>query len=242
MMSTIFVRELRSYLATPLAYLFIVVFVVLSGISTFYLGNFFERGQADLAVFFYFIPWLYLVLVPALTMRLWAEERKAGTVELLLTLPVTPLTWVVAKFLAAWVVVGVALLLSFPVWITVNYLGQPDNGAILAGYLGCWFMAGAFIAIGSALSAATQNQVIAFVLTLASCLFLIAAGFPPVLDIFDSWAPNSILDFVADFSFWRHFLSLTKGVIDVRDILYFLSVIVFGLGITTYLVRHVVRR
>ena len=241
-MSTIFKRELLSYLATPLAYLFVVIFVILSGITTFYLGNFFERGQADLAVFFYFIPWLYLVLVPALTMRLWAEERKSGTVELLLTLPVSPLTWVVAKFLAAWVVVGIALLLSFPIWLTANYLGQPDNGTILAGYLGCWFMAGGFIAIGSALSAATQNQVIAFVLTLASCLLLVAAGFPPVLDVFSSWAPTAVLDFIAGFSFWQHFLAVTKGVIDLRDVLYFFSVIVFGLAMTTHLVRHVVRR
>jgi ABC-2 type transport system permease protein len=242
MILTVFKREFFSYLATPLAYLFTVIFVMLSGICTFYLGNFFERGQADLGVFFYFIPWLYLVLVPALTMRLWAEERKSGTIELLLTLPVTPLTWVLAKFFAAWLFVGAALLLSFPVWLTVNYLGNPDNGAILAGYLGCWFMAGGFLAVGSALSAATQNQVIAFVLTLVCCLMLVAAGFPPVLDVFNSWASNTVLDLVADFSFWRHFLSVTKGVIDLRDILYFLSIMIFGLGITTHLVQHTVRR
>ncbi len=242
MILTVFKRELLSYLATPLAYLFTVIFVVLSGICTFYLGSFFERGQADLAVFFNFIPWLYLVLVPALTMRLWAEERKSGTVELLLTLPVPALTWVMAKFLAAWLFVGFALMLSFPLWLTVNYLGDPDNGAILAGYIGCWFMAGGFLAIGSALSAATQNQVIAFVLTLVACLVLVAAGFPPVLDLFTAWASNQVLDLVANFSFWRHFLSISRGVIDLRDLLYFLSIMAFGLGITVHLVRHTVRR
>ena len=242
MIVTIFKRELMSYLSTPLAYLFTVIFVVLSGICTFYLGSFYERGQADLNSFFRFIPWLYLVLVPALTMRLWAEERKSGTIELLLTLPVPPLTWVLAKFMAAWLFVGVALMMSFPLWLTVNYLGQPDNGAIFAGYLGCWFMAGGFLAIGSALSAATQNQVIAFVLTLVSCLILVAAGFPPVIDLFKSWASHVVLDLVADFSFWRHFISVSKGVIDLRDFLYFLSIMVFGLGMTTHLIRHTVRR
>jgi len=242
MILTIFKREFQSYLATPLAYLFMVIFIILSGTSTFYIGSFFERGQADLGVFFYFLPWLYLLLVPALTMRLWAEERKSGTIELLLTLPVSPLTWVLSKFLAAWFLVGVALALSFPIWITVNYLGDPDNGAIVAGYLGSWFMAGAFIAVGSAFSASTQNQVIAFVLTLSSCLVLVAAGFPPVLDVFRGWASTAVLDLVSDMSIWQRFLSVSRGVIDLRDVLYFASIMVLGLFITTYLVRHTVRR
>ena len=239
---TIFKRELLSYLSTPLAYLFTVIFLVLSGIFTFYLGRFFERGQADLNSFFNFMPWLYLVLVPALTMRLWAEERKSGTIELLLTLPVAPLAWVLGKFLAAWVFLGCALALSFPLWITVNYLGEPDNGAIFAGYLGSWFMAGGFLALGSMFSAATRNQVIAFVLTLVACFMLVASGFPLVLDAFSVWAPNWVLDLVAGLSFMAHFEAISRGVIDVRDALYFISIMVFGLWLTAHLVRHTVKR
>ncbi len=240
--STIFKRELMSYLSTPLAYLFTVIFLVLSGIFTFYLGRFFERGQADLNSFFNFMPWLYLVLVPALTMRLWAEERKSGTIELLLTLPVSPSAWVLGKFLAAWVFLGCALILSFPLWITVNYLGEPDNGAIFAGYLGSWFMAGGFLALGSMFSAATRNQVIAFVLTLVVCFVLVASGFPLVLDAFSVWAPNWVLDLVAGLSFMSHFEAISRGVIDIRDALYFISIMVFGLWLTAHLVRHTVKR
>ncbi len=239
---TIFKRELFSYLSTPLAYLFTVIFLVLSGIFTFYLGRFFERGQADLNSFFNFIPWLYLVLVPALTMRLWAEERKSGTIELLLTLPVSPQAWVLGKFLAAWVFLACALALSFPLWVTVNYLGEPDNGAIFAGYLGSWFMAGGFLALGSMFSAATRNQVIAFVLTLVACFVLVAAGFPLVLDAFSVWAPNWVLDLVAGLSFMAHFEAVSRGVIDLRDALYFISIMVFGLWLTAHLVRHTVKR
>ncbi|OZG72529.1 ABC transporter permease [Hahella sp. CCB-MM4] len=240
--TTIFKRELLSYLSTPLAYLFTVIFLVLSGIFTFYLGRFFERGQADLNSFFNFMPWLYLVLVPALTMRLWAEERKSGTIELLLTLPVSPSAWVLGKFLAAWVFLGCALILSFPLWITVNYLGEPDNGAIFAGYLGSWFMAGGFLALGSMFSAATRNQVIAFVLTLVVCFVLVASGFPLVLDAFSVWAPNWVLDLVAGLSFMSHFEAISRGVIDIRDALYFISIMVFGLWLTAHLVRHTVKR
>ncbi|WP_020405939.1 ABC transporter permease subunit [Hahella ganghwensis] len=240
--TTIFKRELMSYLSTPLAYLFTVIFLVLSGIFTFYLGRFFERGQADLNSFFNFMPWLYLVLVPALTMRLWAEERKSGTIELLLTLPVSPFAWVLGKFLAAWVFLGCALILSFPLWVTVNYLGEPDNGAIFAGYLGSWFMAGGFLALGSMFSAATRNQVIAFVLTLVVCFILVAAGFPLVLDAFSVWAPNWVLDLVAGLSFMAHFEAISRGVIDIRDALYFISIMVFGLWLTAHLVRHTVKR
>jgi len=238
----IFKRELLSYLSTPIAYLFTVIFLVLSGIFTFYLGRFFERSQADLNSFFYFMPWLYLVLVPALTMRLWAEERKSGTVELLLTLPVAPLAWVLGKFLAAWVFLGCALALSFPLWVTVNYLGEPDNGAILAGYLGSWFMAGGFLALGSMFSAASRNQVIAFVLTLIVCFLLVASGFPLVLDAFSVWAPNWVLDLVAGLSFMAHFEAISRGVIDLRDVLYFISIMVFGLWLTAHLVRYTVKR
>ncbi|AZZ91064.1 ABC transporter permease [Hahella sp. KA22] len=234
----VFKRELLSYVSTSLAYLFTVIFLVLSGIFTFYLGHFFERGQADLEAFFNYIPWLFVVLVPALTMRLWAEERSTGSIELLLTLPVQPFVWVLGKFMAAWVYLAGALALTTPFWFTVNYLGDPDNGAILAGYIGSWFMAGGFLALGSMFSAATKNQVIAFILTLVVCFLLVASGFPMVQDFFSAWAPNSVLDLVADLSFFRHFEAISRGVIDLRDVLYFGSIIVLGVWATAHLVKR----
>ncbi|MBU6949786.1 MULTISPECIES: ABC transporter permease [unclassified Hahella] len=234
----VFKRELLSYVSTSLAYLFTVIFLVLSGIFTFYLGHFFERGQADLEAFFNYIPWLFVVLVPALTMRLWAEERSTGTIELLLTLPVPPFVWVLGKFMAAWVYLAGALALTTPFWFTVNYLGDPDNGAILAGYIGSWFMAGGFLALGSMFSAATKNQVIAFILTLVVCFLLVASGFPMVQDFFSAWAPNGVLDLVADLSFFRHFEAISRGVIDLRDVLYFGSIIVLGVWATAHLVKR----
>ncbi len=226
---TVFKRELRSYFATPVAYVFIVIFLVLSGAFTFYLGNFYERGQADLMPFFSFHPWLYLFLVPAVSMRLWSEERKSGTIELLLTLPITMWQAVMGKFLAAWAFIGIALALTFPLWITVNYLGDPDNGVIFASYLGSLLMAGAFLAIGSCVSAATRNQVVAFILTVVACFLLIMAGFPLVLDAFRAWAPQGLVDAIASLSFLTHFVSISKGVIDLRDLLYFVLMIGFWL-------------
>lgn len=219
--SVVMRRELSSYFATPLAYVFIVIFLVLSGLFTFYLGRFYERGQADLVAFFNFIPWLYLVLVPSISMRLWSEERKSGTIELLMTLPITTFQAVLGKFLAAWLFVGIALLLTFPIWITVNYLGEPDNGSILAGYFGSWLMAGGFLAIGSCLSALTKSQVVAFIMTLLVCFLFVVAGFPLVLDAFTAWAPLWLVDTVASVSFLTHFDAISKGVIDLRDLLYF---------------------
>ena len=186
----IFKRELKSYFATPVAYVFIVIFLVMAGLFTFYLGGFYERGQADLQPFFSFHPWLYLFLVPAVSMRLWSEERKSGTIELLLTLPVTMWQAVLGKFLAAWAFIAIALALTFPIWITVNYLGAPDNGVIVASYLGSLLMAGAFLAIGACLSAATRNQVVSFILTVVVCFFLLLAGFPMVLDFVRSFLPQ----------------------------------------------------
>jgi ABC-2 type transport system permease protein len=223
--ATIFRRELRSYFATPVAYVFIVIFLLLSGALTFYLGSFYERGQADLQPFFNFHPWLYLFLVPAVSMRLWAEERKSGTIELLLTLPVTMWQAVAGKFLAAWAFIAIALVLTFPIWLTVNYLGAPDNGVIFASYLGSLLMAGAFLAIGSCLSAATRNQVVAFILTVVVCFLLLLAGFPLVLDAFRAIAPQGVVDAVAGLSFLTHFASVGKGVLDLRDILYFVLMI-----------------
>jgi ABC-2 type transport system permease protein len=219
--STIFRREFASYFATPLAFVFIVIFLILVGVFAFYIGSFYERGQADLAPFFSYHPWLYLFLIPALSMRLWAEERKAGTIELLMTLPVTLWQAVLGKFFAAWSFAGVALALTFPMWITVNYLGDPDNGTIVAAYIGSFLMAGGFLAIGACISAATRNQVIAFIFTVVVCFLFLLAGFALVLEIFEGWAPQPIIDAIASLSFLTHFTSISKGVIDFRDLLYF---------------------
>ena len=233
----LFRRELQSYFATPVAYVFIVIFLVLMGAFTFYLGNFYERGQADLGPFFIFHPWLYLLLVPAITMRLWAEERKTGSIELLMTLPITPWQAVLGKYLAAWAFTGVALLLTFPIWITVNYLGDPDNGTIVAAYIGSFLMAGGFLAIGACLSATTRNQVIAFVITVVVCFVFLAAGFPMVLDFFTSWAPQILVDGIASLSFLTHFESISKGVIDLRDLIYFGFLILAFLYANTIVLR-----
>ena len=233
----LFRRELQSYFATPVAYVFIVIFLVLMGAFTFYLGNFYERGQADLGPFFIFHPWLYLLLVPAITMRLWAEERKNGSIELLMTLPITPWQAVLGKYLAAWAFTGVALSLTFPIWITVNYLGDPDNGAIVAAYIGSFLMAGGFLAIGACLSATTPNQVIAFVITVVVCFVFLVSGFPMVLDFFTSWAPQILVDGIASLSFLTHFESISKGVIDLRDLIYFGFLILAFLYANTIVLR-----
>jgi ABC-2 type transport system permease protein len=222
-------RELASYFATPLAYVFIVIFLVLAGSLAFFVANFFDRGQADLQPFFTFHPWLYLVLIPALAMRLWAEERKSGTVELLLTLPISMTEAVIGKFLASWAFAGIALILTVPFWITVNYLGHPDNGVILASYIASFLMAGAFLAIGACLSALTKNQVIAFVVTAAVCFVFTVSGAPIVLGFIKGWAPEGVLSTVAGFSFLTHFNAIIRGVIDLRDAVFFLSAIAFFL-------------
>ena len=214
-------RELASYFATPVAYVFIVIFLVLASAFTFYLGNFYERGQADLEPFFTFHPWLFLFLVPALSMRLWAEERKSGSIELLMTLPIEVWQAVLGKYLAAWAFTGIAIASTFPIWITVNYLGDPDNGVIFAAYIGSLLMAGGFLAVGSCISAATKNQVIAFILSVVACFALLLAGFELVLDAFAAWAPQALVDAVASLSFLTHFANISKGVIDLRDLVYF---------------------
>ncbi|MCW0236245.1 MAG: ABC transporter permease [Ferrovibrio sp.] len=218
-------RELSGYFSTPVAYVFIVVFLFTAGIFTFYLGQFFERGQADLKAFFLFHPWLYLFFLPAIAMRLWAEERKSGTIELLLTLPIPLWAAVLGKFLAAWAFTGIALALTFPLWLTVNWLGNPDNGVILAGYIGSLLMAGGYLAIGSCLSAVTKNQVIAFVVGVLVCFIFTVSGAPMVLGFFQGWAPPLIVDTIASFSFLSHFNAITEGVIDLRDLVFFLSLI-----------------
>ena len=217
----IFKRELSSYFATPLAYIFIVIFLIVNGIFTFDLGGFYLRGQADLLPFFSFHPWLYLFMVPAIAMSLWADERKTGTIELLLTLPIKLSEAVFGKFFAAWVLTGIALLLTFPIWITVNYLGDPDNGVIAAAYLGSWFMAGGFLAIGSCMSACTKNSVIAFILTVSICFLFVIMGSPILLNSFPDWIPQFLIDAISALGFLSHFDSISKGVLDIRDILYF---------------------
>jgi ABC-2 type transport system permease protein len=219
----IFKREFAAYFATPLAYVFIVIFLFAMGAFTFYIGDFYNNGVADLSVFFGYHPWLYLFLVPAIAMRLWAEERRTGTMELLLTLPVSLWATVMGKFLAAWAFTGVALALTFPIWITVNYLGSPDNSVILGGYVGSFLMAGGYLAIGACLSATTSNQVIAFVITVVVCFLFTISGAPLVLDFFRAWAPLALIDAVSSFSFLTHFSAITSGVIDLRDVIFFLS-------------------
>jgi ABC-2 type transport system permease protein len=222
-------RELSGYFSTPVAWVFIVIFLVMTGVFTFYIGSFYERGIADLEPFFRFHPWLYLFLVPAIGMRLWAEERRSGTVELLLTLPLTTWQAVLGKFLAAWFFVGTALFLTFPVWLTVNFLGQPDNGVIFAGYLGSWLMAGGFLAIASCMSAVTRNQVVAFILSVVTCFTFLLSGLPMVMNLFTGWAPQALMDAIANFSFLVHFADISRGVIDLRDLVFFTLVIMLWL-------------
>ena len=232
----VFRREFASYFATPLALVFLVIFLALAGAFTFYLGGFFEAGQADLQLCFRFHPWLYLLLVPAVAMRLWAEERKSGTLELLLTLPLTLWQAALGKFLAAWAFLGLALALTFPMWLTVAWLGEPDHGVIVASYLGSWLMAGGFLAIGSCLSAVTRSQVVAFVLTVTVSLLFILAGFPLALDLLRGWAPQGLVDAINGLSFLSHYQAIQRGVLDLRDLVFFLFSIVAWLLATVLVI------
>jgi ABC-2 type transport system permease protein len=234
---TILRRELAAYFGSPLAYVFIVIFLVLAGGLTFYLGAWLDRGQADLQVFFSWHPWLYLFLVPAVGMRLWAEERKTGTIEFLMTQPVTTLEAVLGKFLAAWLFVGIALVLTFPIWLTVNFLGQPDNGVIAAGYLGSWLMAGGLLAISAAVSALTRNQVIAFVLAAAICFLFLMSGLELVQALFRGWAPDALIDTIAGLSLLTTFDDIARGVISLRDLVMFGSLIAIALLVNVTLVE-----
>lgn len=235
-MAAIFKREFAAYFATPLAYVFIVIFLLAMAAFTFYIGRFYENGIADLGVFFGYHPWLYLFFVPAIGMRLWAEERRLGTMELVLTLPLRLSSVVLGKFLAAWAFVALALALTFPIWITVNYLGEPDNGVIAASYAGSLLMAGGYLAIASAVSAMTSNQVIAFVVGVLVCFLFTIAGTPLVIDFFRAWAPQTLIDTISSFSFLTHFNSISTGVVDLRDLVFFVSLITLFLTVNTVLI------
>jgi ABC-2 type transport system permease protein len=233
---TITRREFAGYFATPLAFVFIIVFLLANGLATFYLGAYFAQGQADLVSFFMFHPWLYLFFLPAISMRLWAEERRNGSIELLLTLPVPLWAIVLGKYVAALAFSSLALALTFPIWISVNYLGAPDNGVILASYLGSVLLAGGYLAIGSCLSALTRNQVIAFVISVVACFLFTVSGAPLVLELFQGWAPQVLLDTLASLSLLTHFRAITGGVIDVRDLVFFLTLIAVFLAATIIVV------
>jgi ABC-2 type transport system permease protein len=232
----VFKREFAAYFATPLAYVFIVIYLFAMGAFTFYVGRFYDNGIADLSVFFGYHPWLYLFLVPAVGMRLWADERRTGTVELLLTLPVPIWATVLGKFLAAWAFIAVALALTFPIWITVNVLGDPDNGVIVASYIGSLLMAGGYLAISAAISASTDNQVIAFVVSVAVCFLFTIAGAALVIDFFALWAPVILVNTISSFSFLTHFQAITSGVIDLRDLIFFASLIALFLAVNVVLI------
>src|SRR5713226_7571474 len=235
---TITKRELGAYFSSPLAYVFIVIFLLLCGFFTFFVGGFFERQEASLVQsFFDWHPWFYLFLVPAVGMRLWAEERRVGTIELLLTMPITAWQAIVGKFLASWLFLALALALTFPVWWTVNYLGHPDNGVIVTAYLGSWLMAGAYLAISCITSAMTRTQVVSFIISVVICLFLILAGFPPVINLLENWAKPWLVDVITSFSVITHFEGFQKGVLDSRDIIFFLSLIGFSLFTTSVILR-----
>jgi len=234
----IFKREISGYFGSPVAYVFIAIFLLLIGFFTFNISKFFEMGQADLRGFFEWHPWIYMFLIPAVAMRLWAEERRMGTIELILTFPVTVTEAILGKFLAAWAFIGVALFLTFPMILTVLYLGDPDMGAIFCGYVGSFLMAGAFLSVGSMTSSLTRSQVVSFIVAVVICLFFILAGFPPVTDVLTGWAPRWLVSIVSSLSFLSHFVSLQRGVIDFRDLIYFASVIFFMLFANSMVIQN----
>jgi len=222
-------RELGGYFGSPVAYVFIFIFLVLCGFFTFYISNLYETGQAELRAFFQWHPWIYLFLVPAVGMRLWSDERRTRTIELILTLPVTLFQIILGKFIAAWIFIGIALVLTFPLVLTLIYLGDPDLGAIFSTYFGSFLLAGSYLSVGSMTSAMTKNQVISFILSVMVCLFLVLAGWSPILQILSGWAPVWLINVVSGFSVMPHFASMERGVLDLRDIFYFLSIIFFML-------------
>lgn len=238
-------KELLGYFISPLAYIFIIIFLLLSGLFTFAappFGNFLNNNQASLAYsFFSFFPWLFLVLAPPMSMRIWAEEQKAGTMELLFTMPINIFEAVLGKFLAAWVIIIISILLTFPIIPTINWLGNPDNRIILCGYFGAILLGGAYISLGSISSALCKNQIISYIYTVVLCLILLLTGHPAITDLFTSWAPVWITDTISDLSIFNHFDSIQKGILNFEDITYFISIIFFGL-FSTCLIIHTKRK
>ena len=234
---TITKRELAGYFNSPVAYVFLVIFLLMTGAFTFLIGQFMDSNQANLRAFFTWHPWLYLFLVPAVGMRLWSAERRLGTMELLLTMPISLWHCIIGKFFASWIFLTLALVLTFPIWITVNYLGDPDNNVVLASYIGSFFLAGAYLSVTSMTSAFTRNQVISFILSVVICLFLILCGFPPVTDVVETIAPRWIVEFTAAFSVMPNIEQFNNGQIDSRSVIYFLSVIGFPLFATSVIIR-----
>lgn len=231
-------REFFGYFSSAVAYVFIVIFLMLLGFFTFYISNFFEMGQADLQGFFQWHPWIFLFLIPAVAMRLWAEERRMGTIELILTFPITVWEAILGKFFAAWAFIGIALVFTFPMVITAAYLGNPDLGAIFCSYIGSLLMAGAFLSVGVMTSSLTRSQVVSFIIAIVICLFFILAGFPPVIKVMAGWAPTWLVDLVSYLSFLSHFMSIERGVLDLRDIVYYISVIFFMLFINSVVIQN----
>jgi len=234
----IFKRELSGYFGSPIAYVFIIIFLLLLGFFTFNIGMFFENNIADLKGFFDWHPWVFMFLIPAVAMRLWSEDRRLGTIELILTLPVTVMEAILGKFFAAWCFIGICLLLTFPMIFTVLYLGNPDLGASACAYVGSFMLAGAFLSVGIMTSSMTRSQVISFILSVVICLFFILAGYPPVLDVLYGWAPIWLVNLVSELSFLNHFYSIERGVVDIRDFLYYFSVMIFFLFVTGVIIQN----
>ncbi|WP_138510790.1 ABC transporter permease [Maricaulis alexandrii] len=231
-------RELTAYFQTPLAYVFLAVFAFAAPAFAFHVGRFFDTNRADLAPLFDYLPWLLVVLMPALAMRAWAEERDRGTLEFLMALPIPLWAMAAGKFLAAWSVAALAILLTFPMWIAVNYLGEPDNAAIATGYLGTLLLAGAYLAVGQALSATTANQVVAFVLGAGAAFLLTMAGLPFVLAALGENAPALVSEFVAGLSALDHYNAFRQGVIGVPDLIYFAGLITVSLALAGVLIAE----
>lgn len=226
----IFKREFLGYFRTPVAYVFLISFLTLSVSLAFSrYGGFFKAGIAEMDSYFTFLPWLFLFIVPAVGMRLWSEEKRSGTAELLFTLPITTLEAVLGKFLAGWAFLAVAVLLSFPMAITVGYLGRPDWGVIASSYFGAILMAGGYLGVCALTSALTKNQIISFVLGLGACVILVFLGLSSFTEVLEGLLPITVADALANFSFITHFEPFTQGIIDLKDVGFFLSLIGFTL-------------
>jgi ABC-2 type transport system permease protein len=233
----LFRRELAAYFRTPLALVFTVIFLMLSNSFVFYLGDLYETGQASMQAYFRLLPWVCLLLVPAMSMRSWSEEFRSGTIELLDALPLPPWQQVLAKFVALWCVAVSALLLSFPLWLSLAWLGDPDHGTIMLGYIGICLMLAAMLAIGLCVSSFSENQLVVYLLTAMILLLYLLAGYPlalnPVREIF----PQYVVDLIGSMSFLTHLNAITRGVLDLRDVLFFAVTVLFWLAVNLLVLR-----